>query len=398
MRAALVVIEVAVALVLLVGAGLLLRSFASLQSVDAGFDASSLLVIDLPLSPVTYREDLARTSMVQRIVDRVSATPGAREAAASTGLPMSGGGATIHFNIAGKPPKGPAEYRLAGYRAVTPGYFETMAIPLRRGRTFTERDREGAPAVAIINESMARQYFNDVDPIGQRFAIGTEPDAESVFFEIVGVVGDVKQSFETGAKAEYYLPYGQYPHPVLAGLYRNVSLVVKAAGAPTSLASSVRSAVREIDPDQPLVKVRTMEEAIGESIAQPRLRTVLLTIFAGVAVVLAAFGVYGVMACTVLQRTQEIGVRVALGASHNEVVRLIVAQGARLAAIGVAVGLAAALAAARAVEGLLFQMSAFDPATFGAAAAVLAAVAVLASYLPARRAASVPPMVSLTRT
>jgi putative ABC transport system permease protein len=397
MRAALVVAEVALALVLLVGAGLLLRSFAALQRVDTGFEPASLLVVDLPLSPVSYRQDLARTSMVERTIERAASLPGARRAAVTTGLPMSGGGATIHFNIAGKPPKGPEEYRLAGYRAVTPGYFETLAIPLRSGRTFTERDRQGAPPVAIINESMARQYFNDVNPIGQRFAIGTEPDAESVFFEIVGVVGDVKQSFEAGAKSEYYLPYGQYPHPVLAGMYRNVSLVLKTERNPTALVSSVRAALQEIDPDQPLVKVRTMEQAIGDSIAQPRLRTVLLTVFAGVAVVLAVFGVYGVMAYTVLQRTQEIGVRVALGASQQEVVRMVVGEGARLTAIGVVLGLAGAILASRALEGMLFEMPGLDPLTFAGAALVLSAAAVLASYLPARRAASVPPIIALGR-
>jgi putative ABC transport system permease protein len=310
---------------------------------------------------------------------------------------MAGGGATIHFNIAGEPPTGPEEYQLAGYRAVTPGYFETMVIPLRRGRTFTARDREGAPAVAVINETMARQYFKDVDPIGQRFAIGTEPDAESVFFEIVGVVGDVKQSFEAGAKAEYYLPYAQYPHPVLAGMYRNVSLVVRKDGDPTALAAPLRAAIQEIDPDQPLVKVRTMEQAIGDSLAQPRLRTVLLTVFAGVAVLLAVFGVYGVMAYTVLQRAQEIGVRVALGASQQEVVRMVIAEGARLAAIGVALGLVGAVAASRVLEGMLFAMPALDPLTFVGAAFALTAAAVLASYLPARRAASVPPIIALGR-
>ncbi len=397
MRAALVASEVALALVLLIGAGLLLRSFAALQRVDTGFNQAGLLVIDLPLSPVTYREDLARTSMIERTLARVGGLPGARSAAVTTGLPMSGSGGTITFNISGRPPKGPEEYKQAGYRAVSAGYFDTLGIPLRRGRGLSERDREGAPAVAVINESMARQYFANADPIGQRFAIGTEPDAESVFFEIVGVVGDVKQSFEAGAKAEYYLPYAQYPHPVLAGMYRNVSLAVRSDGDPLSVVSGVRAALREIDPDQPLVKVRTMEQAIGDSVAQPRLRTVLLTIFAGVAVVLAVFGVYGVMAYTVLQRTQEIGVRMALGASQRDVVGMMLRQGAWLTSIGVSIGLAAAGFATRALEGMLYEMEGLDPMTFAGAALVLAAAALLASYLPARRAASVAPNVSLIR-
>jgi putative ABC transport system permease protein len=397
MRAALVVAEVALALVLLIGAGLLLQSFAALQRVATGFDQANLLVVDLPLSPVTYQENLARTTIVERILERASSLPGARRAGITTGLPMTGGGAVIHFNIAGQPPKGPDEYKLAGYRAVTPGYFETLQIPLRRGRMLTDADREGAPAVAVINESMARQYFRNADPIGQRFAVGTEPDSESVWFEIVGVVGDAKQSFEAGAKSEYYLPYAQYPHPVLAGMYRNISLVVRAEGDPLSLAQSLRSGLREIDADQPLVKLRTMEQAIGDSIAQPRLRTVLLTLFAGVAVVLAVVGVYGVMAYTVLQRTQEIGVRVALGASQTDVVRMVVRQGLQLTVLGVVIGLLVAALATRALEGMLFEMQGLDPITYFAAALLLAIAALLASYLPARRAASVPPIIALGR-
>jgi putative ABC transport system permease protein len=397
MRSTLVVAEVALALVLLVGAGLMLQSFVSLQRVDTGFDAARLLVIDLPLSPATYRDDLPRTSVVERILDRVTALPAVTAAAMTTGLPMSGGGATIHFNIAGRPPRGPEEYKLAGYRAVTPRYFETMGIPLRKGRAFSERDRQGAPLVAIINESMAQQYFSGIDPLGHRFAVGTEPDGESGWMEIVGVVGDVIQSFDAGAKAEYYLPYAQYPHPVLAGMYRNVSLVVRVGGEPTAIVPPLRAALREIDPDQPLVKVRTMEQAMGDTVAQPRLQTVLLAIFASVAVALALIGVYGVMAYTVSQRTQEIGVRVALGASHRDVVGMVVMQGARLAAAGILIGLVVAAVATRALQSVLFHTSGLDPVTFLGAAALLGTAALLASYLPARRAARIAPLVALGR-
>jgi putative ABC transport system permease protein len=397
LRSALVVAEIALALVLLVGAALMLRNFAALQDVQTGFNTGNLLIVDLPLSPRVYDEDLARTNLVERLVERVSRLPGVRGAAVTTGLPMAGAGATITFNIAGRPPKGPEEYRTAGYRAVTPGYFETLGIPLRKGRTFTDRDRAGAAPVAIINESMARQHFAGVDPVGQRFAIGTEADAESVFFEIVGIVGDVVQSFETGANSEYYLPYGQYPPSVLAGMYRNVSLVARAPGDVLSLASSVRASILEIDRDQPLVNVRTMEQAIGNTVAQPRLQTMLLALFALVAVTLAIVGVYGVMAYTVSHRTQEIGVRVALGASERDVVSLVVGQGLKLAFIGVAIGLTAAVIVARALEALLFRSGGLDPLTFAAAAALLAAAAVLASYVPARRAARVAPIVALSR-
>jgi putative ABC transport system permease protein len=397
LRSALVVAEVALALVLLIGAGLMLRSFVALQNVAAGFDPSNLLVVDLPLSPATYRADLDRTTIVDRIRERVATLPGVVATSMATGLPMTGGGATIHFNIAGRPPKGPEEYRLAGYRAVTPGYFEALHIPLRRGRTLSERDREGAPRVAVINESMARQHFAETDPIGQRFAIGTESDNETPFIEIVGVVGDVMQSFEAGAKAEYYLPYAQYPDPVLAGLYRSVSLVVRTAGEPTAVAPAVRAAVLEIDRDQPLVNVRTMTQAIGNTVAQPRLQTTLLTIFATLAVALAILGVYGVMAYTVSQRTQEIGVRLALGASRTDVLSMVVGQGLRLAGLGILIGLAAAVVATRAVQSLLFKVDELDVPTYAGAALVIASAALLASYFPARRAASVAPITVMGR-
>ena len=397
MRNSLVVAEVALALVLLIGAGLMLRSFAALQNKAPGFDVAHLLVVDMPLSPTTYRDDLPRTTAVERVLERVKMLPGVAGAAATTGLPMSGGGATIMFNIAGKPPKGPEEYRLAGYRAVTPEYFDVMRIPLRRGRAIEARDRQGAPLVAVINESMAREHFSEIDPVGQRFAIGTEAEAETPFIEIVGVVGDVMQSFETGSSAEYYLPYGQYPEPVLAGLYRNVSLVTRAAGEPTALTQSVRAAILEIDADQPLVNVRTMEQAIGNTVAQPRLQTTLLIIFAVVAATLAIIGVYGVMAYAVSHRTQEIGVRIALGASHHDVVAMVVRQGVRLTAIGIGMGLGGAMIATRALESLLFDTDGLDPATFGGAALILAAASTLASYIPARRAARVAPIIALQR-
>jgi putative ABC transport system permease protein len=286
---------------------------------------------------------------------------------------------------------------VAGYRAVTAGYFETMGIPLKRGRTIEARDRQGAPAVAVINESMARQFFVGVDPIGQKIAIGTEPDAESVFMEIVGVVGDVRQSFEAAAKAEYYVPYAHYPQPVLSGMYRNTSLVVRADGDATALVPSVRTALREIDADQPLVKIRTMEQAMGDTVAQPRLQALLLTLFASVAVALAIVGVYGVMAYAVSQRTQEIGVRVALGASNRDVVWMVVGEGVRLTLIGIAIGLAGAALATRAIQNQLFETSAIDPLAFIAGPLAIGVAALLASYLPARRAANVAPIVALGR-
>ena len=364
LRGALVVAEVGLALVLLVGAGLLLRSFAALTTVSPGFDAGNLLVVDLPLSPTAYQDDVTRSAMVERLTDRVRQLPGVRGAAITTMLPMNGGGATIHFNRAARPPRGPDDYIMAGYRAVTPGYLDTLGVPLRQGRLLDDRDRQGAPAVVVINESMARQFFPDVNPLGQRMQLGTEPSPDFPTMEIVGVVGDVKQSFETGAKAEMFVPYLQFPDPILAGMYRNVSLVVRTTDDPTALAGSVRAAIREIDAAQPLVNLRTMERAMSNSVAQPRLQMVLLTLFAAIAAALAVVGVYGVMAYTVSQRAQEIGVRVAMGASPDAVVRLVVGQGLRLAAIGVALGLVGAVWVSQAMRGLLFNMNALDPLTF----------------------------------
>jgi putative ABC transport system permease protein len=397
LRSALVVVEIALALVLLVGAGLLLRSFSALTRTEPGFDPSSLLIVDLPLSPLTYRENATRTAAVERVIEKVRALPGVRGAATTTMLPMAGGGATIHFNRASQPPRGPDDYVMAGYRAVSAGYLETIGVPLRQGRMLTGADREGAARVVVINESMARQFFPDRDAIGERIQLGTEPDPGFPQMEIVGVVADVKQSFEAGSKAEMFVPYAQYPDPILAGMYRNTFLVVRTTGAPEDVAASVRAAIREIDPNQPLVNVRTMARAIANTVAQPRLQATLLAIFATVAALLAVVGVYGVMAYAVSQRTQEIGVRLALGASPRGVIGMVVWQGARLALAGIVIGVAGSLAIARVIERLLFKVPGWDVTTFALAGFGLGLAAVAAAYIPARRAARIAPMTALGR-
>ena len=396
-RAALVVAEVALALVLLVGAGLLLRSFSALTHVSPGFDESNLLVVNLPLSPLTYGDNLARTKAVERIVARARALPGVRSAAMTTMVPMAGAGSTIHFNRAAHPPKGPEEYVMAGFRAVTPDYLSVLGVPLKQGRMLAAADNERAPRVVVINESMARQFFPDVDPLGQRIQLGTEASPDFPMMEIVGVVGDMKQSFEAGSKAEMFVPYSQYPDPILVQLYLNAALVVRTAGDPMSIAASVRTAVREIDPSQPLVNVRSMETVVAGSVAQPRLQMILLVIFAIVAVALAVVGVYGMMAYNVSQRIPEIGVRMAIGASPGRVVAMVVWQGTRLTLIGIAMGLVAAAFVAAGVQHLLFHVRGLDPATFVLAPAILATASVLASYIPALRAARVSPSRALNR-
>ncbi len=396
-RATLVVVEVGLALVLLVGAGLLLRSFSTLTRVSPGFQPENLLVVNLPLSPQTYGEPVVRNAVVERIVERVRALPGVADAAITTALPMAGPGMSIHFNRAAAPPKGPDDYILAGLRAVTPTYLTTLGVPLRRGRLLTDQDREGSAPVVVINEAMARQFFPDSDPVGQQIQLGRYPNPESPMMEIVGVVGDVKQSFALGSKAEMFVPYSHGTDSQLAGMYLSTALVVRTTGDPLTLAGSLRSAMRQIDREQPLVNVRTMETSIAGTVAQPRLQAMLLLIFAGIAVALAAVGVYGVMAYTVSQRIPELGVRMAVGASPNRVVAMVVWHGARLALAGLGLGLIASVFAARSVERLLFDVEGLDPLTFSIAPAVIVVAALLATYIPARRASRITPLSALGR-
>ena len=389
MRGALVVAEVGLALVLLVTAGLLLRSFSMLTRVPTGFNPENLLVVNLPLSPQRYGDNTTRNAVVDRIIEGVRELPGVRGAAITTGLPMAGQGVMIHFNRASYPPRRPEDYVMAGLRAVTPGYLETIGVPLKRGRTLTGRDRDGTPNVAVINESMARQFFPEVDPLGQHIQFGTEPSPDLPAIEIVGVVGDVNQSFQVGSKSEIFVPYQQAPDPILVGMYLNTALVIGTRDDPTAVASSVRAAIRAVDPEQPLVNVRTMETAIENTVAQPRLQMKLLILLALLAVTLAAVGVYSVMAYTVSQRIPEIGVRIALGATPNRVVAMLVWQGGRLALAGLGLGLVAAVFAGRAAESLLFRVRGNDALTFSVAPLVVVLAALLATYVPARRAARV---------
>jgi putative ABC transport system permease protein len=390
----LVSLEIALALLLLVGAGLLLRSFSRLQDMPPGFQPDHLFVADVPVSQAAYAKPEQRFAFYDRLIERARTLPGVRAAGAATFLPVSGGGSVIHFNIEGRPPKSASDFTAAGYRAVTPGYFETLGVPLLRGRLLTAADTEKAPAVVVINSSMAKIYFPNMNPLGQHMQLGATPEKDVPMMEIVGVVGDVRPGLGIDPQAEMYLPYRQADGllPVF-----QLSVVMRTAGDPLLETSALRSALSQIDPNQPLVKVRTMEENMATSVSQPRFRAWLIGIFAMLALVLAAGGVYGVMSYTVTQRTGEIGLRVALGAEPHDVFRIIVGEGLRLAIIGVVVGLAAAFALTRLLHTFLFGISAYDPLTFAGVSVLLTAVALAASYFPARRATLVDPMIALRR-
>jgi putative ABC transport system permease protein len=395
-RAALVVAEIAVTVVLTIGAALLIRSFSRLQDVSPGFDASRALAADVPLSGAKYGDDAMRTGAVDRMIERLSSVPGVRGAAVTTTLPMSGGGPTIHFNVKGRPPAGPAQYTMAGYRAVSAHYFQTLGIPLKQGRLLDARDRQGTPRVMVVNETMARTHFGG-HAIGQRVQLGTEPDPDPAnpYMEVVGVVGDVRQQPDAEAKSEMYVPYAQYPDVFLRRLYGNITLVVRTGSRPALLANSVREIVREVDPDQPVANVRTLDAVMATSVAQPRFRTLLLGLFAAIALTLAAIGVYGLLSHGVAQRASEFGLRMALGASPSAVLGLVIWQGAWLAAGGVVIGLLGAVAAVRALESVLFEVTPWDPAAWILSTVTLLAVSLLASWIPARRALRVDPVVSL---
>jgi putative ABC transport system permease protein len=392
LRGVLVAMEIALAMLLLVGSGLLLRSFSRLQEVPPGFQPDHLLVADIPLSQTAYAKPENRYQFFDRLVERARTLPGVRSAAAASFLPVSGGGSVIHFNITGRPPKSPHEFVAAGYRTITPNYLETLGVPLLQGRLFTSGDNEKSPAVVVINATMVHTFFPNENPLGKRLQLGALPEQTVPTMEIVGVVGDVRPGLGIDPQAEMYLPYRQAD--LILPVFQ-LSVVMRTAGDPALQTAALRSALVEIDPNQPLVRVRTMEENMATTVAQPRFRAWLIGIFAALALVLAAVGVYGVMSYTVTQRTSEIGVRVTMGAQPQDVFRIIVGEGLRLALLGVGIGLVAALALTRLLRSFLFGISAYDPLTFIGVSLILTLVAVAASYFPARRATLVDPLVAL---
>jgi len=391
-RSILVVSEIALAMLLLVGAGLLFKSFERLSSVSPGFATDHLLVADLTRSPVAYRDPNVRLSFFDRLFDQVAALPGVRSDGGVSFLPVTGAGSALHFNIQGRPPRSPSEYTIAGYRVASAGYLNSLGIPLITGRWIQDSDRDGAPTVVVVNSSFAKAYFPDRSPIGQHIQLGATPESEVPWMEIVGIIADVKQSLASESSTEMYVPYRQADKvlPVSA-----MSIVVRTTGDPLAQANSIRALVHGLDPDQPITGIRTMEENVSRSMAEPRFRTVLLTIFAGIALMLAAVGIFGVMAYSVSQRTRELGVRMALGASRRRVLFLILADGMRLTLVGAAIGLTATFFVTRYLSGLLFNVPPYDPITLVGVVAALVGISLCACYIPARHATLVDPIVAL---
>jgi predicted permease len=390
MRNALVVSEIALALVLLIGAGLLIEGFWKLRTVEPGFQAGGVLTMRIDLPESRYKEIPQQTRFRHQILDALNAQPGMRAAMVSE-VPL--GGRSLHHNfvIEGRPPLEPGEEPELYSRSIGGDYFRTMAIPLLRGRDFGPADGEGAPLVGIVNESFVREYFPNADPVGARVR-WARIEGEPQWITIVGVAGDVRHfSLDRPEEAAIYTPYAQSLQP----WKRWMSLVVRSDADAAALTERVKSQIWSIDRQIPVTRVQTMTEVVATSMAEQRFNMLLLGIFAGVALVLAAVGIYGVMSYSVSQRTHEIGVRMALGAGRVDVMRMIVRQGMALALLGSALGLAAAFGLTRFLASLLFGVSATDPAAFVAVPVILLTVTLLAVYIPARRATRVDPMVAL---
>ena len=390
-RGMLVVAELALAVMLLAGAGLLMRSFVKLQAVDPGFKPEQALTFDLTLPDVRYVEDEQRVAFYDQLLPKLRALPGVRSASAVLGLPLSGLDLIISFAVEGRPPVPPSQQPAMQVRVATPDYFGSVGIPIKRGRGFTEDDRAESTKVVVITEAAARQYFPNEDPIGKTIRLGWGRGAgrPRAGGEVVGIVGDVKDAgLNEPEPPQIYLPYRQWPITFM-------TVVMKTSVPPASLVDAARAQVLSVDPNLPLSQVDTLEGIVARSISQQRFYMALLAVFAAVALILAAIGIFGVLSYAVSQRTREIGIRMALGAQGRWVITLVVRQAMLLVGAGVLIGTGLSLFLSRTMKTMLFSITPTDPATFATVAAVLAAVALFASYLPARRATRVDPIVAL---
>jgi putative ABC transport system permease protein len=393
LRAGLTVSQVALALVLLVGAGLLVKSFVRVQEVKAGFDPAKVLTFRVALPEARYAGPQQVAAFYRDLLERTRGIPGVTAAGAVSHLPLDEPGATISFWVEGRPRPAPDQTDTTRYRAASAEYFRAMSVPVLLGRGLDERDREGAPRAGVINQTMARRSFAGQDPIGQRLTL--DDDAKEPL-EIVGVVGDVRHfGLDAEPQPELYMAYAQAPPAFWNWHDRSLNVVLRTSGDPAEVAPAVGAVVRAADADLPVMALRPMTQVMADSLATRRVYMRLLTLFAALALVLAAVGIYGVLSYAVARRTGEVGLRMALGATRRDVLGLVVGEGLRLTGAGIAIGLLAALGLTRILSALLFEVSPTDPLTFAAVAVVLGAVAILASYLPAQRATRVDPLVAL---
>jgi putative ABC transport system permease protein len=385
LRSLLLVAQVASSLILLAGAGLMVRTMMRISGVDPGFQARNLLTLEYRLPQVNYREGVRQWNFHQRVVERVSQLPGVRSAAISQGIPFSGNIGNEPIILLDRPRAEPGQEPVVELNVTDSHYFATLGIPLIEGRTFSEGDRAGTPRVAVINRSMAEQYWPGRNPIGKQMELLDDKKPAT----IVGVVGDIRQrNLENAAPGQLYFAYAQNPDTF-------ATLTVRTERDPMSMANAVRQAVWSVDSDQPMWKVRSQEFLLARSIGDRRYLTLLLTVYSGLALLLAAVGIYGVLSYSVSRRIQEIGVRMALGAQKGHVLRLVLFHGMTRVLAGIVFGWLGALGITQLMSKLLYGVKPGDPVTFLTGAGILAAVALLACYLPARRAMRVDPMVAL---
>jgi putative ABC transport system permease protein len=390
-RSAFVVAQMCLALVLLAGSGLLIRSFVRLVGVDPGFDASHLLTFKVSLPSSKYGKDPACLAFFRQLLARISALPGVRSVSMNTFPPFSGLGSATVVHVLSQPERSLMDLPVAAVRVIGKDYFPTMQIPLHSGRTFNEQELTAERHVVIINQAFADQYLKGVNPLGQKAVIYMKSleESKNTPSEIIGVVGDVRQmSLDTPAEPTVY-----WPHPEL--VISEMTIVVRTTNDPLTLVSAVRSELQQMDPEQPMAAIATMDQLLAGSLSRSRFTMLVLGVFAALALVLACVGIYGVIAYSVTQRTQEFGIRMALGANRRDVLRLVLGLGTRLTLLGIGLGIVAALIVTRLMATLLYGVSATDPLTFTAVALLLAIIALAACYIPARRATRVDPIVAL---
>jgi len=387
LRSSLIVSEIAITVVLLAGAGLMVRSFMAVQSVDPGFSPERVLTFDFALPAAKYKDEPQIAAFYEQLASRAATLPGVERAALVSALPLSGGASVLSFVVEGRPELPPEKVQDAEFFTVTPDFFDVLGIAHVRGERLNERHREGVPDVGVINETMARKFWPGEDPVGKRLNMGNP--ATSPWITVVGVVGDTRNSaLEKEPYPQVYLPAAQFRQ-------RSMTFVARTSADPLSLVPAVRRELAALDKDLPLYNVRTMEQVLSESVARRRFQMILIAAFAGVGLLLAAVGIYGVISYSVAQRRHEIGVRMALGAGAPDILRLVVGQGLGLTLAGVGLGIAAALLLTRVLASLLYGVSATDPLTFACVSLALVGVALLACLVPARRATRVDPMVAL---